>query len=98
MKEIKDIANKGLNLDRFVTKKIRSILTRAAREETMNSLIAGSTAIAEIANIASIYGMMNKIYSGFRMGDYVVSVRNPGETISFPEATFDGKSVAGQEL
>ena len=88
------IETKPLNLNNFVSKKVRRISTRMDRQETMASLIAGHTAIAEIANVTAIYGMLYKTFNDFTIMGKTLKLRKPTDIIAFPEAFYKGKQGA----
>ena len=87
---------KGVNLNNFATGLIRNPLTQSGRFSTISNLTAGQNAISEISNVALIYGIINKVYNGFKIKNtnVVISVKQPNEMIDFPEATYLGKKGA----
>ena len=87
---------KGVDLNKFATGIIRNPLTGKGRIDTIANLMAGQNAISEISNVALIYGIINKVYDGFKVNNsnIVISVKKPDEVIKFPEATYLGKKGA----
>ena len=81
----------ALNLNRFMPKQVKKMSSSKSRLDNISALMAGSTAIAEIANVIAIYGMMNKTFSGFKYHGVDIKLKKPTDKIKFgPGVKFDG--------
>ena len=88
------IKTEPLNLNRFKSKTPRKISTKEQKIDTISSLIAGQVAIAEIANVNAIYGMLANTFNSFKFQGITIKLRKPTDKIKFPEAYFDGEKGA----
>ena len=79
-----------LNLNRFKSKTVRKIFNKEQRIDTISSLIAGQIAIAEIANVNALYGMLGATYNSITINNKEIKIKKPTDKISFPEAYYDG--------
>ena len=85
-----NIKTKPLNLNRFKSKTKRKIFNKKKRIDTVSSLIAGQIAIAEIANVNAMYGMLASTFNSITINNKEIKLRKPTDKIPFPEAYYDG--------
>lgn len=88
------IKTEPLNLNLFKSKTPRKISTKEQKLDTISSLIAGQIAIAEIANVNAVYGMLSNTFNSFKFQGIEIKIRKPDDKVKFPEAYFDGKKGA----
>ena len=91
-----NIKFKPISLNDFITGKKYSITSTTGKLDTMNSLIAGQTAIGEIAVLQSVYGILYKAYDSISFQDskgfkIAVKIPQPNERITFPQAIYKGE-------
>ena len=83
---------KAISLSRFSpNKKPIDLSSTNERLSLIINATTGRRAIAEIANIQTVYGIMSRVYDSINMGSSKIRLKSPDTQITFPQATYDGK-------